>query len=295
MIQNTFKVCQESTSRRDFIKAASVLSLGSILLSNCAWGKEKGVGLQLYTIRDDINEDLVAALKQVADIGYTNLEEAGYNEGKFYGIAPTKFKEMISDMNMRLIACHTPMSGIRQGWEKRLEDSIKAGCKYIVVSSLPGSERKALDNYKKAAEEFNKAGEISKKYGLQLAYHNHAFEFEELDGQIPYEVMLNETDQKLVTFELDLYWSVKAGFEPVDLIQRYPGRFELWHVKDMDNTQERYFTEVGSGIIDFKSIFNQKKRSGMKYYFVEQDICRNLKPMEAIAKSYQYLSKQRYV
>jgi sugar phosphate isomerase/epimerase len=286
---------QSSTTRRNFLKTVSAFSLGSVFLSGYALKPQKGIGLQLYTIRDDMKENPLAALKKVSEIGYTNLEAAGYSQGKFYGIEPDELKKRLSDMNMHLISTHTGIQSIRQDWERKLEASVKAGCKYVVVPSLPGNERTTIDSYKKRAEEFNKAGETSKKYGIEFGYHNHAFEFEAIEGQTPYDILLNETDKNLVTFQLDLYWAIKAGFQPLDLFRKYPGRFGLWHVKDMDSTPEKFFAEVGSGIIDFKSIFGQKKRSGMKYFFVEQDAVRNMKPMDAIRKSYQYLSQQKYV
>jgi sugar phosphate isomerase/epimerase len=289
------KESNSETSRREFIKTISALSIGSILLNSYAFKPKNGIGLQLYTIRDDIKADTMAALRKVSEIGYTELEAAGYSQGKFYGMEPAEIRRRLSDLNMRLLSTHTGIQTVRQGWEQKLEASVAAGCKYVVVPSLPQNERTTIDSYKRRAEEFNKAGEISNKYGLRFGYHNHAFEFDVIEGQVPYDILLKETDKKLVTFQLDLYWALKAGHQPLDLFKKYPGRFELWHVKDMDNTPEKFFAEVGSGIIDFKAIFGQKKRSGMKHFFVEQDAVRNSTPMEAIKKSYQFLSQQKYV
>jgi sugar phosphate isomerase/epimerase len=284
-----------SRNRRGFLKTAAVFSMGSIFLNAHTFKPKKEIGLQLYTIRDDMNKNALASLKKVSEIGYTILEAAGYNKGKFYGMDPKELKGKLTEMSMQMISTHTGIQVMRESWEEKLEASANMGCKYVVIPNLAPDDRRTIDDYKRRAEEFNRAAETSKKYGLQFGYHNHAFEFETLEGQIPMEVLIQETDGNLVTFELDLYWVVKAGYQPVDLFNKFPGRFELWHVKDMDNTPEQFFAEVGSGSIDFKSIFAKKKQSGMKYFFVEQDAVRNKNPMEAINESYRYLSKQKFV
>ncbi|MBE9491274.1 MAG: TIM barrel protein, partial [Bacteroidetes bacterium] len=137
--------------------------------------------------------------------------------------------------------------------------------------------------------EFNKIGERCRSSGLQFAYHNHAFEFEKMDGIIPYDILLEQSDPEFVTMQLDLYWMVFGGYEPIDYFGKYPGRFGLWHVKDMDNTEKRESTEIGKGIIDFKKIFADKERAGMKYFYVEQESFK-IPPFESIAISYNYLN-----
>jgi sugar phosphate isomerase/epimerase len=133
------------------------------------------------------------------------------------------------------------------------------------------------------------AAEACKKAGIQFCYHNHDFEFKDMGGQHGYDVLLKETDPGLVKFELDLYWASFAGKDPVEIFRQHPGRFPLWHVKDMDNTPKKFFTEVGNGVIDFKAIFAHARESGMKHYFVEQDICPG-SPFESIKKSFQYIN-----
>src|SRR5258706_14376241 len=173
-------------------------------------------------------------------------------------------------------------------WDKAVDDAATVGIKYMVCAWLSPDERGGIDHYKKLASDLNKAAETCKKAGIQLCYHNHDFEFEKEDGKYKYDVLLNDTDKNLVKMELDLYWVNKAGVDPADLFNQHPGRFPLWHIKDMDNTPEHSFTEVGSGIIDFKKIFTHADKAGLKYFFVEQDKCPG-SPFDSITKSITYI------
>ena len=155
--------------------------------------------------------------------------------------------------------------------------------------------RTNLDGWKATAEKFNKMGEIAKKNGIQFGYHNHAFEFEKMEDQIPYDLLLSQTDPSLVTFEMDLYWVTKGGYNPVDYFKKYPGRFQLWHVKDMTKTDDMFFAPVGSGRIDFSTIFAERKTSGMKYFFVEQDSFKDLDAFESVEMSFKYLSQAKFL
>jgi sugar phosphate isomerase/epimerase len=158
----------------------------------------------------------------------------------------------------------------------------------MAIAFLMPEERTSIAAYKKIAADLNKAGAICKKAGIQLCYHNHDFEFQELEGQIPFDILANETDPGLVKFELDLFWVSKAGKDPIDLFKQYKGRVALWHVKDMDNTPNKNFTEVGSGVIDYARIFKHAKTAGMKHFFVEQDVCPGA-PLNSIRKSITYV------
>ena len=160
----------------------------------------------------------------------------------------------------------------------------------MVLAFLFPNERKTIDDYKKIAENLNKAGEKCKKAGIQFCYHNHDFEFQALDGTIPFDILMGQTDKDLVKAELDLFWVQKAGFNPVELFDKYPGRGVLWHVKDMDKTEKKSFTEVGNGVIDFNAIFKNAKKSGMEHFFVEQDVCPG-KPVDSITQSIAYVKK----
>lgn len=284
-------------NRRDFLKTTAALAAGTFIapsLVSCGDSK-RTIGLQLYTVREKLNANLKGTLEAVAAIGYNSLEAAGYNmnDGTFYGMAPQEFASLTKGMGMILNSTHTVFEP--EAAEKVCADAAKAGVKYIIYPYLPDNFRENLDGYKATAEKFNKLGEVARKNGLTFGYHNHAFEFEKMDGQIPFDVLLNQTDPSLVTFELDIYWIVKAGFDPVDYFTKFPGRFELWHVKDMTKTDDMFFAPVGSGRIDFAGIFARRKTSGMKYFFVEQDSFRDLDSLESIEMSFNYLNSANFV
>ncbi|RZK29257.1 MAG: sugar phosphate isomerase/epimerase, partial [Hymenobacter sp.] len=179
---------------------------------------------------------------------------------------------------------------ILHGWDKAVDDAAQIGVKYMVCAYLFDTERGNLDHYKQIADHLNKAGERCKKAGIQLCYHNHDFEFAAQSGKLPYDVLLSQTDKNLVKMELDIYWATKAGHDPVALFKANPGRFPLWHVKDMDKTDKHDFTEVGNGSIDFKRIFAQAKLAGMQYFFVEQDKTPG-DPFSSIQQSISYIKR----
>ncbi len=278
--------------RRDFFKTTSLLAGTAFLPFNFLRASgSKAIGLQLYTVREDIRKDLVGTLKKVAGIGYKNLELAGYNNGKFYGKTPKEFKKITSDLGMKVLSSHSGVS------EKRIDELIDSGLElgleYIVMPSMGPNKHDTIDDFKKIADLFNSFGEKIKKAGLKFGYHNHSFEFKEIDGQIPYDILLKNTDKDLVGFEMDLFWIKKGGHEPLEYFKKYPGRFKLWHVKDMDSATGK-FTEVGSGSIDFKTIFENSGLSGMEYYFVELD--KSERPaLESIEISFNYLNRADFV
>jgi sugar phosphate isomerase/epimerase len=175
-------------------------------------------------------------------------------------------------------------------WKRAVDDAATVGIKYMVCAYLSDAERGGLDHYEYVAEQLNKAGEICRKSGIQLCYHNHDFEFVPQEGKLPFDVLLNNTDKGLLKLELDLYWVAKAGHDPIALFNKHPGRFPLWHVKDMDKTAKKAFTEVGNGVINFKKIFSQADKAGLKYFFVEQDITPG-SPFDSITQSIRYIRK----
>ena len=276
-------------TRRNFIKGISATVAVSMVLPLrlSAFTPKKIIGIQLYTLRNQVKDDFTGTLQKIADIGYNAIEAAGYADGKFYGYSPKEYKKITEDIGLIPQSSHTMVN--IENIDKVIEDTLEAGMSYIVLPYLSEDKRKTIDEYKKTAEEFNKIGERCRSSGLQFAYHNHAFEFEKKDGIIPYDILLEQTDPELVTMQLDLYWMVYGGYEPIDYFGKYPGRFGLWHVKDMDNTEKRESTEVGKGIIDFEKIFADKERAGMKYFYVEQESFK-IPPFESIAISYNYLN-----
>lgn len=257
------------------------------------------VGLQLYTLREQLEQDLEGTLRKVADIGYKNLESAAGAKGHYYGLKPREFASLVEGMGMKLRSSHVmlgtqtefPMTipTLTNGLQQLVDMAAGSGQGYLVCAYLFESERQRLDQYKRAFEVFNRAGEACQKAGLTFAYHNHDFEFETLEGERPYDLMLAQTDPNLVKMELDLYWATKSGNEPVALFEQHPGRFPLWHVKDMDRTEKQFFTEVGNGTIDFKRIFAKADVAGMEYYFVEQDVTPG-NPIDSITTSYNNLT-----
>jgi sugar phosphate isomerase/epimerase len=288
-------------SRRTFIKSTSLFTAGAFLKP--AWFDKKTdyIGLQLYTVRDAMQKDPAATLAKVAEIGYNSLEGATYTgTEKFYGMNPAAFTKLLKQNGLIMPSSHyrlgeEKMNGadakgtILHDWDKAVDDAAAVGIKYMVCAFLAEQERGGIDHYKKVADELNKAGERCKKSGIQLCYHNHDFEFQSQGNTLPYDILLN-TDKNLVKMEMDLYWVSKAGKDPVDLINRHPGRFPLFHVKDMDKTPAKDFTEVGNGSIDFKRIFKQADKAGMKYFFVEQDKTPG-DPFASITKSISYIKK----
>lgn len=288
-------------TRRGFIKKSSTFAVGSLIIPSLMSGtkeKTKNIGLQIYSVRDQINNDLEGTLEQIAKIGYKWIELADYKDGKFYGRSPSEFKKMTDDMGMAIISSHTgvEVKGVDMSNARKLADAhAELELKYVVKPWLVEERRVSADSYKKVADELNKIGEVMKERGLQFGYHNHDFEFETVDGQIPFDILLSNTDKDLVTFEIDLYWIKKGGKNVLDYFKKYPGRFGLFHIKDMDDTEEAYFTEVGSGIIDFSKIFAQKDLAGMKYFFVEIDECRNYSSLESVKISFDYLNKCDFI
>jgi sugar phosphate isomerase/epimerase len=262
---------------------------------------KKHIGLQLYTVRDAMAKDPAGTLAKVAQIGYTSVEGGYTGPGKFADVATKDFSALLKQNGLIMPSCHYRLGEekvngqaqngtILNGWNKAVDDAAEIGLKYMVCAYLSAEERGSLDHYKKVAEDFNKAGETCKKAGIQLCYHNHNFEFEKQDGKYPYEILLANSDKNLVKMEMDLYWIYKANQDPIAIFSEHPGRFPLWHVKDMDKTPQRSFTEVGNGIIDFKTIFKHANKAGLKYFFVEQDICPG-SPFDSIAKSIAYIKK----
>ena len=277
------------STRRSFLKQTSLLSVAAFVDPSFLANQHK-IGVQLYTLRDQISKDPKGIIEKVAALGYNEVESFGYNDGKYFGLTATEFAALLKQNNLTHPSGHYMLTALSHNWDKAIADAKTAGQQYMVLAYLLDTERKTIDDYKKIAVQINKAAEACKKAGIQFAYHNHDFEFIDMNGQHGYDIFLKETDANLVKFELDLFWIKKAGKDPVEMFKQHPGRFPLWHVKDMDNTEKKSFTEVGSGVIDFKKIFAASKTAGMKHFFVEQDVCPG-PPLESIEKSINYLKK----
>jgi sugar phosphate isomerase/epimerase len=294
--------------RRTFIESSVAATIVSAA-SHPLWAKTAAaapahhiqpIGLQLYTVRDLMKKDFDGTIAGVAKIGYKEVEFAGYD-----GKTPKEVRAVIDHNGLTAPSAHIPMAQIENKMPETLEAANIVGHKYIVCPWFEVKDR-TPDGYKKAAETFSKAGEACQKAGIQFAYHNHGFEFEKtegLGGKLPLDYLLTETDPKLVKVELDLCWITVAGQDPVAYFNKYPGRFPLVHVKDWSKegtapkgydvavghpVAEGHIANVGQGSIDFKRIFAQAEKAGIKHYFVEND---EAKGLEDTAISYNYLSK----
>lgn len=284
-------------------------------------------GLQLFTLFRAMSDDAKGSLEKVAAIGYKEIESAFSMKEGYYGYSPKEFKKIVEDLGMTWRAHHVggapfrprpaqagagappaggppqgaagagsppprPMAGnmpkrlnLLENYQQIVDEAAEGGLSYLVCASTPVG---TLDEIKKSIEVFVKTGEACKKAGIGFAYHNHATEFDKVEGQTPYDLILSQTSPDLITMEMDMAWVVKAGIDPVELFKKQPGRFPLWHTKDI-NSDLKTPTEIGNGVVDFKKIFDNAKIAGMKYYFVEQDMAQN--PFESIATSFTNLKK----
>ena len=283
-------------TRRNFIintslAAATVLALPSLAFTM----DKKEIGLQLYTLRDELPKDVKSTLEKVAKAGYKTVETYGFSiKDQFWGLSPIEVKKILDANNLKAPSGHYNLgSFLYDGNLEEVKAAIEAAQilknEYLTV---PWVDEPFRNDFHKIAVRLNEAGKMCAAAGLKLAYHNHDFEFQKHNGITGYEILLKETDHNLVSFELDLYWVVRSGNDPIKLFKENPGRFKLWHVKDMDKVNPALNTEIGSGSIDFKTIFKEVKQSGMKYFFVEQE--NNYKPnaFEAIKTSCDFILKE---
>ena len=297
------------SGRRDFLKTSAFLAAGSLLLPKLvrsaipssprtelplrssaapASSRVKDIGIQLYTVRTEMLADPVSTLKKVARVGFKELESARSDKGNYYGLKPKEIRKICDDLGMRLRSGHIHVDN---DWQKSLEEATETGQDYIISAVLP-SQGQTADHYKQSAEAFNKLGEECKKAGLHFGYHNHDSEFASENGTVLYDVLLKYTDPSLVTMEIDLGWVVAAGHDPFQYFNQYPGRFPLWHLKDMDKVQRRS-VEFGQGKVDIKGLLQHARQAGMKHFFLEQEEYAH-SAFESIQLDYDYLAKLDY-
>jgi sugar phosphate isomerase/epimerase len=286
-------------NRRTFLETAASVAAATLFSSRLGWAagahKIDKVGVQLYTVRDLVKEDFEGTIAKVAQVGYKEVEFAGY-----FGRTAQQVKEVLQKNGLTAPSTHVQYDELDEKFPSVIEFSKAVGMDYIICPWIPEELRKSPDIWKQAAEKFNKCGEQTKQAGIQFGYHNHWFEFLPTNGKLPYDELLKDCDAKLVKMEMDLCWIIAAGGDPLKYFGRYPGRFPLVHVKDLKTKPnvtsggaQNYgdtvdLTEVGSGIIDWKKIFAQSDKAGIKHYIVEHDHPKQ--PIESITKSYQYLS-----
>lgn len=275
------------TTRRAFIKDSSFIAMGAALLPSFANDakKVKNIGVQLYTFRKEMAADARGTLRQIAALGIKQIESARSDKGNYYGLTPAGMKQQCKDLGMTLRSGHVHLDN---KWEQTMNEAAEAGQEYLICSSMP-TNGQTIDNYKKVAASFNKAGEECKKVGIKFGYHNHDYEFAQVDGQVLYDVLLNNTDAGLVHMELDLGWVVAAGKDPLDYFTNFEGRFPLWHLKDMD-LAKKHSTEFGKGGLPIVEILKYRKQSGLQYIFVEQEEYTS-GPFESMKHNMEYLDK----
>ncbi len=281
---------------RKMIVAAVLLIASTALFYSCQKPAEpKNIGLQLYSLRDAMREDVSGTVAKVGEMGYTFVEAAGYRDGKFYNMDPIEFKNLCEANGLQFLGSHTgrdlpdaeSWDETMEWWATAIDAHAAAGVKWIVQPWMGIEGYESLEGLQRYCDYWNTVGEMCNAKGIRFGYHNHDREFTELEGEIIFDYMLRNMDASKVMFQLDLYWCVVGGKNPVDYFNNYPGRFELWHIKDK--------AELGaSGTIDFASFFAQAKQSGLQYGIVEVEEY-NYDPFESVKMSYDYLNNAPYV
>jgi sugar phosphate isomerase/epimerase len=269
--------------RRSFI--GSLAALGSFPYLRRATGPHLDrIGIQLYSVRRELARDFEGTLASLASLGYKEVEFAGYFDRK-----PKEVRAILARHRLAAPSAHVPIESARQEWSRTLETANVIGHRYLVIPWLAPEDRPTMDEVERRAAEFNRLGEEAKRAGLRFGYHNHDFEFLPLEGRIPYDVLLRETDPAHVTFELDLMWIGKGGQDPVHYFAKYPGRFEMVHVKDSTGAPAYRHVDVGRGTIDFRRILARRHQAGIRHFFAEHDDPPD--PLNFARASYQYLSR----
>jgi len=279
-----------------FLTGTITLSTSIMSCKNATESKKKDIGLQLYSVRADMQKDVKGTIEKVGQMGYTFVEAAGYSDGKFYGMEPGEFKALVEANGMRFLGSHAgahltddpdSWDNAMDWWEVCLAAHKAAGVEYIVKPSMAAYSYNSLEGLQKTCEYFNTVGEMCNAAGIRFGYHNHDREFTELEGEIIYDYMLQNTDPDKVMFQLDLYWIYKGGKNAVDYFEKYPGRFENWHVKDVAELGE-------SGEMDFESVFAKTDLAGVKHLVVEVEEY-NFEPLVSVEKSLEFMNQASFV
>jgi len=286
--------------RREFIKLSAALGSGAVLsgiagpLTGCASvtksSIDKNFGLQLWTLRDVLPADPKGVLTKVASYGYKQIESFEGQKGMFWGMKNTEFKKLMDDLGMKIVASHCD---IKKDFDRKAAEAAEIGMNYLICPYL--GPQKTLNDFKLYAATFNERGQTCKKNGLRFAYHNHDYGFIPLEGEMPQDVLMKDTDKSLVDFEMDIYWVVTAGQDPIAWFDKYPGRFKLCHIKDRqknaDATQKDASVNLGTGSINFNAILKEGQAKGLEYFIVEQEKYENTTPLDAARADAEYLKK----
>jgi sugar phosphate isomerase/epimerase len=289
-------------NRRDFLRRTSLMLAGGLmapqLLSSAVMpgNAAKTMGFQLYSLRDLINKSgIQAALEAVSKIGYKNLETAGYNDGKIYGLTPADFKKRANDLGMQCTSAHLGQSYTKEKeaevmawWDKAIDAHIQVGAKYMVQASMPVNDKSKLDELKTYCDYFSAVGKKTAAAGIGFGYHNHTVEFKKIGDQVIYDYMLKNLNKEYVKLELDVYWCMEGGSDPAEYLGKFPEQIRLIHIKDAK--------EIGaSGTMDFKAIFKQMNANKVTDWFVEIEQYTNNDPVASAKQSYDFLNNANYV
>ncbi|MCX2680269.1 sugar phosphate isomerase/epimerase [Galbibacter sp. EGI 63066] len=296
-------------NRRTFIGKTAILGSAALLPISCfsnANAPQYKMGLQLYTVNEDMNNDPIATLKAVKAMGYEDFETFGFDaeKGTFYGYTSSDFKKILNDLELTASSGHygfssylnKPESDLKRFVDQCIKGARALDMKYITWPWI-APEQRTMDNFKLMSKKLNVIGEQVTDAGLGFAYHNHGFEFEDHNGENGFDVILNETDPSLVKLQMDMYWVMRSSkYTPKELISKQPGRYVMWHIKDMDKVTEDY-TELGNGAIDYTEILPDPKASGLEFYYLEQGGNFTHNPMQSVADSAAYFKKhlQQYI
>lgn len=314
--------------RREFIQVSVATTIGSALtntlLANLSRSKIKNIGLQLWSVAKLLEQDLVGTLQLISKNGYKEVELFGpypfssqrdkdswkavtsmlsFSQSGYFGRTAAELKTIFKDNGLTTPCMHVGLDTLRNKMGETADAANILGQKYAGIASIPEEERKTLDDYKRIADEFNTIGENAKKHGIRFYYHNHGYGFKEMEGKIPFDVILERTDPSLVFLEMDTFWTIAAGADPIKYLDANRGRYKMMHVKDMtkqvtfsgDGGNPRqwvelfpYITDAGSGMLDLKTILSHAKKSGVDHFILENDAMAN--PQESLKKGYQFVS-----
>jgi sugar phosphate isomerase/epimerase len=271
-------------SRRTFLATLGTAALGMRSVRGLAQSHDWVPAVQLYTVRGLMREDVSRTLAAVARIGYCEVEFAGY-----FGLEPRQIRRLVEQHGLTAPSVHVPFTALGADWLRTLDESAAAGHRFVTVPSIPAGARRSLDDWKRIAERFNAAGQAAQAADLRFAYHNHDFEFARVDGVVPFDLLLEETDPSVVEFQLDVYWMTRAGHDVIDHMTRHERRFAMLHLKDTAGPPDHRMVDVGAGTLDFARILGRASSAGVRHAFVEHD-----NPTDALASiraSYTHLTQ----
>ena len=298
-------------NRRTFVKTGALALTGTAVFGNtfCA-GSDRSVitGLQLYSIRDDMSQDPAGSLARLAEMGYKYVEHASYSERKFYGYTPAEFKKILDGEGLSMISGHvefvrsdwdTTVKGFSDRWKQTVEDAAYCGQKYVVTPWLEESIRRNYDDFMTFMDVFNKCGELCNKYGMKFGYHNHDFEFsEKFNGESLFDIMMRNIDPGKVVVQLDIGNLYSGGAVASDVANRYPGRFEFVHLKDVVRTGEEgrfESTIIGEGVADVREVLTMiEKTGGAQVIIIEQEAYQGKTPLECARLNLEIMKKWGY-